>query len=428
MVNKQTLSETMNQLGEAGLKIESADEKFWSDAIEAMPPAGPDFLSADKIRHYREYCSIDPEDEDFLLETGRLICENENLKMLAWYLHWRLFLKGEAITHPCPQLKTALGQRCGAFYLLVSFSMAPLILESHRKLGIPEETTKHTLKEIRGYNDNHKRGFKNIPGMYASQFTWLRMYLNGNVFVRIGRLEFWLRIYGGGVRAYRNTRTGEVVALAEPDVEFTADGHVKNKNVPMDNVPGWTSKFSEEGSSVTGNPVVPEGRALQKTVKLDLKEWKCVLQKGVEVMDMHIPPGGGLSPEIFAQSVKEGVAFFRKYFPGRHLPAITCHSWLFNPDIGDALPPGAHLPEILKDLYLYPIMSGNEDGLWFIFLQDKFDIATAPRGTSLQRSIISYLEKGRRWRCGGMFLLVDDVDSLGTHKYRKESSQVKPCP
>ncbi|HCE43621.1 MAG TPA: hypothetical protein DET40_08740 [Lentisphaeria bacterium] len=416
----KSLSTVLTDICEKDLKIESTDEKFWSDAIKDYPPAGPDFLTEDKIRSYREYCSIDPVDEAFLLEAGKIIRENENFKLLAWYFYWRLFQKGEAVTHPCPQLKNALGERSGAFYLLVSFSMTPLLLESHRKLGIPEQTTRDTLKEIRGYNDNYKRGFKNIPGMYASQFTWLRTYLNGSIFVRIGRLEFWLRTYYGGVRAYRNVDTGKVIALSEPNVEFTDEGHVKNKNVPMDNVPGWISTFSEDENYVSGNPVIPEGRALNRKTRLDKKEWKCVLEKDACVMDMHIPPGGGLTPEIFTQSVKDGVSFFRKYFPQSEPMAVVCHSWLFNPDIGEALPAGAHLPEIQKDLYLYPIMSGNEDGLWFIFLQDKFNIETAPRDTSLQRSIIGYLQKGRRWRCGGMFLLVEDVDSLGKQKYRSE--------
>jgi len=34
------------------------------------------------------------------------------------------------------------------------------------------------------------------------------------------------------------------------------------------------------------------------------------------------------------------------------------------------------------------------DGLWFVFLQTRFDPATAPRETSLQRAVLDYLGKG----------------------------------
>ncbi|MDH7571898.1 MAG: hypothetical protein QHJ73_20145, partial [Armatimonadota bacterium] len=58
-------------------------------------------------------------------------------------------------------------------------------------------------------------------------------------------------------------------------------------------------------------------------------------------------------------------------------------------------------------------------GLWFLFFQDQFDPATAPRETSVQRAVLQFLEAGNIWRGGGMFYLTDDLEHFGTQYYRR---------
>jgi len=54
------------------------------------------------------------------------------------------------------------------------------------------------------------------------------------------------------------------------------------------------------------------------------------------------------------------------------------------------------------------------------FLQDKFDLATAPRETRIQRAMADYLSQGHIWRNGAMFFMVDDLDRLSTQHYRTQ--------
>jgi hypothetical protein len=60
--------------------------------------------------------------------------------------------------------------------------------------------------------------------------------------------------------------------------------------------------------------------------------------------------------------------------------------------------------------------------LWFVFLRDDINPATAPRDTSLQRGILDWLAKGNAWHDGGMFILTDDLDHFGTQQYRRSWS------
>jgi hypothetical protein len=95
---------------------------------------------------------------------------------------------------------------------------------------------------------------------------------------------------------------------------------------------------------------------------------------------------------------------------------------MYSPDLENVLPPESNLVRHLSDMYLFPVPGAY---LWFIFMQDEFDPATAPRETSLQRAVLAYLERGNAWHDGGMFLLMEDLDKLGTGYYRSQFADLR---
>ena len=94
-----------------------------------------------------------------------------------------------------------------------------------------------------------------------------------------------------------------------------------------------------------------------------------------------------------------------------------CCSWIFSPNLTNFLPADSNLVNFTKEVYLFPASSPRQAGIWFFFYQDKFDPKTAPRKTSLQKTLAEYLEQGGDLRVGGMFLLLDDIDKFGTQHY-----------
>jgi len=134
---------------------------------------------------------------------------------------------------------------------------------------------------------------------------------------------------------------------------------------------------------------------------------------------MHIPAGGGMTLDACGHSMREGVEFFKTHLQ-KTPAAIVCDSWTFHPGLEDILPADSNLVLYQKELYLYPIPTNPESGLWFIFLRDKVDPATAPRHTSLQRAILDHLAGGGVWGgSGGMFFLAEDLPEFGTQLYRR---------
>ena len=91
--------------------------------------------------------------------------------------------------------------------------------------------------------------------------------------------------------------------------------------------------------------------------------------------------------------------------------AIVCSSWIFNPNLPEILPPESNLVRLLKRVHPIPCASTKTDGLWFIFLHEgAFELLKAPRKTSLQKAVTRYIENGGRWRIGGMFLPLDEIE------------------
>ena len=183
----------------------------------------------------------------------------------------------------------------------------------------------------------------------------------------------------------------------------------------------WQTVLKQSDSSTYGFPVAPQGCVQRDPVVLTETDWACVLEKGTPVLHMHIPAGGGMSMEKCAASLREADRFFGRYFPAPAVRSVVCSSWMFSPILEQILPSDANLTRFMRELYLCPAenLCGN-DALWFVFLQKHVDPATAPRETSLQRAILSYLETGKTWHNGTMFFMLDDLERFGSQWYRRQ--------
>ncbi len=393
----------------------------WQAAMAALPAEGPPFLRAERVREFCEWCSLEERKQTELQQVAKRIDAHEALRQFAWYCYWRLFL-ADTDREPgaWPSLEPELGSRCGAFYKLVGLAMVEPLRRYHESLGVPEDVTRETCLQIECYSGNWERAHDGQIGMYIQQLQWLRSYVR-RPFLRLGRFEYECsHTRRGVVQAFRHRKTGEVVALAGDNIRFNVQGFVAREHLDADAPGSWTSTFALDEKEAVGCVVSPFGMATQDRVRLPLDEWECVLQDGAPVLSMHIPAGGKMGLDACVASMQRAARFFPEHFPEFGARVIECSSWLFNTDLEQILKPEANLVQYQRELYLYPVLSSGQDGLWFIFLQDAFDPATVPRDTSLRRSIAEFIQAGNVWRGGGMFVLFDDVDRLGTQPYRRQ--------
>ena len=405
---------TLAALGETGAV--DAIAHGWPESMATFIPEALDFLQPAAWQEYRAWCNVERTWDRGLGVVAERILNSQPLSRLAWHYVRRMYEDDHRTFPPPPSLVSSLGPDSGLFFVLIALAWVPRLRAWHRTLGIPEEVTRETCLQVRCFMDNYVRAHSGRPGLFIGQLAWLWHYLK-NKYVRRGRFEYWAMCFDGEVEVYRNVQTGATVALAAQDWLVDKNGY--RVASPADAPDVWQTSIDGRSGAATGFPVSPRGRVCRQPAVLPHESWRRVLAKGDPVLDMHIPGGGGMPPEATRSSLQSGVEFFRRTFPDEAPAAIVCTSWMFSPQLEEALPPEANLVRLLGEVYLYP-NPGLDRNLWFVFLQDRLDPATAPRETSLQRALLAFLAGGKTWRMGSMFLLADDVAHLGKQTYRKQ--------
>ena len=405
----------MQCLGEA--QAFGGNPPHWAEAMAARPSGDLAFLDRATLVSRRCAAGLAADADAPLLAAATVAVADPALAQLAWYLHWRVFVAPEkGIPWGAPTLEPRLGPLAGAFYLLLSLEFPACLAALHRQRGYPPEAATETSQQIASYDGNHRRG-RGCPGMYESQFPWLATYFT-DPYVRLGRFEFQLHGYGGGVSAWRRTWDGAVLALAEEGTRVDAEGLRLRHDAPP--AEGWTAHLAEEQTAVTGNPIVPTGQIMQGTVRLDRREWRSCLRQGDIVLDLHIPAGGGMDWDSCVDSFRRALDFFSRYHPDKAFAAVVVSTWFMDPRLAELLPATANPLRLQRATYLHPTHP-EPGGLWFVFLRPMAapDPATLPRDTSLRRALAAFLDSGRTWHGGGMFLLREDMCEPCDGRYRQ---------
>jgi hypothetical protein len=392
--------------------------KFWKESASIDPSEIFHFLDTPQWRESREWGGIDAELDEALDRTAKRIKQSPELLRLFWHCYWRIYLAPE----PCPpadwpDFTRFLDDDGGFFYLLVSLAAVPLIRKWHADLGIPEDITRHTAGQVYWRVHVHE-SIHGRPGVEKGQLGWIRHYTRERYF-RIGRLEYWLAPYKWPEQVFRHRETGDVITFAANGTRFNSEGRIFGNPENYQEGEGWTSTCVRSQEYVEGHLLHPDGYGSTKHVRLSLKDWECLLEEEVMTLQLHIPFGGGMTPEACRESIHLAKAFFEKHFPEEPAVAITCGSWIFSPQLQQCLPETSNLVAFQRELFLVPSAAHGADGLWFVFLKKGYpDLETWPRETSVQRAILEYLEKGHFWGAGRMFYLLDDAPRYGQQVYR----------
>jgi hypothetical protein len=394
----------------------------WSAAMEQFPgQTAPSFLDPEEFLTSRAWCGFGAEHDAALRDAAERIRNNPVLCRLAWFYVWKIYDAPQALQANCndhwPKLAQALGDQAGFFYLLLGLAMVPRLRRFHRMLGVPETVTRETSQQVKCFCGNYQQAHGGRIGIFTRQAPWLRNYCSGNLYFRIGRLEYWSKTFEDPITVFRHRQSGHVLALANNGLCFNEQGFRDEPGKCPAGVRPWTATLRLEEDAARGFPISPFGTAEQREIRLPFAEWQRALGPADPVLEIHIPAGGDMSPEKCKDSLTRAYDFFKSYFPHRLPIGFRCCSWIISPCVEQCLPAKSNLAQFLKETYLFPVASTDPD-IWFIFFQEKFDPATAPRDTSLQRAILDYLNAGHTWRNGGMFFLADDLPAFGSQYYR----------
>ena len=298
-------------------------------------------------------------------------------------------------------MSAALGECTALFYLLAYLSALPYAEREYTRREIGLDIFHDTMTDIRNWLVQRSE----LDGRWSfDQFSWIWRHLNCELF-RLGRLQFMLKPFDGGISAFRHKTSAEYRLLADPNVTLRADGAAlgAGRSTPTDPFYrenprpgdiGWQAVFEASPEGWRGNPVTPYGNVQPGAVFLASSTWERVLQNGDTVLDMHIPRQDPFTVAACRDSLRRAFEFFQQQAPERPFRASTCHTWFYSPQLQQILPAESNIVRFQREAYLYPF-PGTPGFLWeYVFGEKVKSLAEAPRDTSLRRAVLDWMNAG----------------------------------
>ena len=399
-------------------------EPGWDASQRSMTAAGPAFLSTEYVTWACEAAHLPAEIAGMALDAARHVRADEALRALAWYCHENLSAPKDTIVQwPIPL--QAMGELAGMFYVLVLLARTRQMQEAHKKLHIPDDIVRETVRDLEHlmtadeYCQKHGQW-----GLVPRNLDWLKLHWNGTLY-QLGRLQYYTESkFQGRVRVFRRGAKGHVVALAEHGIRFRADGQMDGAGGVHDEDSLWTSTLQETEHEVIGNPIHPTGYAAENVTRLSKRDWDEVLSCASDVVAIHIPSGSRLDFDACGTSLNRAKSFFTQHFQHKAFAAFTCHSWLLDTTFDEMLGPESNMVRFQREMYLYPRLYRRprvvEEA---IFGRPVPDLNSVPRETRLERAVAARLAAGGSLHGGGAgFILLDDLD-WGSQRYRRQDCQ-----
>ncbi len=354
-----------------------------------------EILTENRLRYWCERIRLPEEAVTELARIAELVREDEVLLTIFRAFHEKNAVrwdwnKGFDEFPIDPQVTEKVGESDTMFYLLAHLSALPFTEREYQRRGMDLAIYDATMSDIRTWVIHCREVYGR---WFFNQLPWITLHLSCELF-RLGRMQYRLGEFDGRVTALRSKASGEIVLLADPEVQLRADGYAYGAgDLPATGEP-WLPVFEENETGWRGNPVAPQGYALPDVSLYPRAEWNLALKKGDTVLDMHIPRSDRFTMTDCQDSLRQAFAFFPRYYPERPFKVGYCHTWFFSPQLQKIASPESNIVRFQREFYLYPF-AGKLGFLWmYVFGEGVKDRASAPSRTTLQRAVLDWIDNG----------------------------------
>ena len=275
---------------------------------------------------------------------------------------------GDRFTDPLPGLSRAATH---ALYIMIILAGVQRSQERYRELGYPEKMWREIMPDL--YLHLQKVDDKTL--LHKSSIWWSFEILSIRT-VQLGRLQFQTFKFNQPYSGYRNKTDGSVVLLSGE--EFTADSQ-----------------------KISGYPAV-NGQFASERITLPANQYEKFLEKGSDMLIIHIPAGEKLDISACRESLKRAKEFFGKHHPELDFKGFMCMSWLLDHRLQAYLGDDSNITKFQKLGLLYPFPNKSLEALDRVF--GTRDISKLKPGNRLQSALLDILRKGEDLCEGGMFI------------------------
>lgn len=247
--------------------------------------------------------------------------------------------------------------------------------------GFDEEVKKDLYSRFEGILLGHKNKF-GYYGCSQMLYYWAKHYLVPDIFT-IGSLQFEIQTYSNE-EVYK-LYNGKYISLRN---SYKKNGYILGTRVLRGGADGEELKGYEEFG-------------------------EAVLMPGDKVLSVHIPTGADISKATCEKNYAKALEFFAKYYPECEIKAITCHSWLMDPELKNFLPSNSNILSFQSYFNVVPTKSAGEEVMTFVFGKRPEKLTELPENTTLTKNLKKrYMENNPIYAHIGVHLIAEKLQTI----------------
>ena len=338
-------------------------------------------------------------DYGFPAETEKTIAEylqfflaRQDLQTLAESYYTDIFA-GKTYTLPqIEELPENDGREEGLLFAVIA-------LARYELLEIPEQCRPGALRTIKELVQKSKNcyGHYGLRGMYRSGIV---PYLLPYKYI-LGRLCFEVTKFNSAFEVYQDPVDGTTIPVATSEFSYMPNGKRPTKDYTGELL---IPTLETDGDAMTCYVFGDNGRLCPEPVTL--RGYEKVLQAGDDVLSIHIPASGRMSPELVDDALRMAETFFAEHYPETHFKAYVCSSWLLNTDMEEFLSPTSNITKF-RNRFRVVMTSTNWYSLyWHVFGIEQFlPPETLQPVNSFQKAILDRVKAGQTLYNGYGYIL-----------------------
>jgi hypothetical protein len=139
---------------------------------------------------------------------------------------------------------------------------------------------------------------------------------------------------------YRNKKDGSTLPIALPGYHYMKDGRRKGAKYEGETFEPTLARTEKE---IHGYTFDENGRLDFTLLTWNAADYEEILAPGDDVISVHIPGGGRLTPELSDDAFARADEFFANHYPEKQFKAYVCGSWMLDTDLKDCLSPSSNI-------------------------------------------------------------------------------------
>lgn len=261
-----------------------------------------------------------------------------------------------------------------ALYITIILAGVDRSKQRYAELGYPMEMWREIMPDLY----LHLLKANDSCLLHNSSIWWSFHILSGWT-IQLGRLQFQKFKFNRPYHGFRNKENRSIVLFSE-------EGFRMDKN------------------GICGYPAVNGEFATQSTT-LPPEQYEKFLEKGSDVLIIHIPAGQRLDIPACKESLRRAKAFYQKFAPETDFKGFMCMSWLLDYRLQKYLGENSNIVQFQKLGLLYPFPNESKEALERVF--GTKDTSSLKASNRLESALLDMIQKGEKLHAGGIFIDYD---------------------